>query len=201
MERFRKHQLATIRAKLDPSSKMFSIAMALVSDTLAWTYKLINYIDVTYAKYSEGKFGGRKSWHITTKLATALIMEVSKPRESTFDQLQSYSDSSSFNAQVVFYNTLQALDVMSEISSVNFADHPAVSTELVKFLSLNTAIDAVSQLVSKTGTMEAALGVVQKEVGGATRTITTVGNKHDILNSHVKELIKRVNKLSNNNPP
>ena len=89
MECFRKHQLATIRAKLDPSSKMFSIATASVSDTLAWTYELINYVDVTYAEYSEGKFGAKKSWHITTKLATALIMEVSKPRESTFDQLQS----------------------------------------------------------------------------------------------------------------
>ena len=106
MERFRKHQLATIRAKLDPSSKMYAIATASVSDTLAWTYELINYIDVTYSEYSEGKFGTKKSWHITTKLASALIMEVSKPRESTFDQLQSDSDSSSFNARVVFYNTL-----------------------------------------------------------------------------------------------
>ena len=60
MERFRKHQLATIRAKLNPSSKMFSIATASVSDTLAWTYELIYYVDVTYAEYSEGKFGAKK---------------------------------------------------------------------------------------------------------------------------------------------
>ena len=90
---------------------------------------------------------------------------------------------------------------MSEISSVNFADHPAVSTELVKFLSLNTAIDSVDQLISKTSTMEAALCSVQKDLGGATKTITTVGNKHDSLNTQVKDLIKRVNKLSNNNNP
>ena len=179
---------------------MFSIATDSVSDTLAWTYKLINYIDVTFAEYSESKFVAKKSWHITTKLATALIMEVSKPRESTFDQLQSDSDSSTFNYQVIFYNTLKSLDVMSKISSVNFADHPAVSTELVKFLSLNTAIDAGYQLVAKTGTMEAALSTVQKDVGSATRTITTIGNKHNSLNSQVKELTKRVNKLANNNP-
>ena len=72
--------MATIRAKLDPLSKMYAIATASVSDTLAWTYELINYIDVTYAEYSEGKFGTKKSWHITTKLALALILEVSKPR-------------------------------------------------------------------------------------------------------------------------
>ena len=61
MERFRKHQLATIRAKLDPSSKMYAIATSSVSDTLVWTYKLMNYINVTYAEYSEGKFGAKKS--------------------------------------------------------------------------------------------------------------------------------------------
>ena len=167
---------------------------------MAWTYELINYIDVTYAEYSEGKFGTKKLWHITTKLATALILEVSKPRESTFDQLQSDSDSSMFNARVVFYNTPRALDVMSEISAVNFANHPAVSTELVKFLSLNTAIDAVDQLVSKTAHFKSTLGSIQKDLGGAVRTVTTVGNKHDTLNNQVKELIKKVNKLVNGAP-
>ena len=86
--------------------------------------------------------------------------------------------------------------MMSEISAVNFSDHPAVSTELVKFLSLNTAIDAVDQLVAKTSTLESSLCQVQKDLGGATRMITTVGNKHDSLNTQVKELQKRVNKLS-----
>ena len=90
---------------------------------------------------------------------------------------------------------------MSEISSVNFADHPAVSTELVKFLSLNTAIDAVDQLVAKTSALETSVGVIQKDLGGATRTITTVGNKHDSLQTQVKELLKRINKLSNGAPP
>ena len=126
---------------------------------------------------------------------------MSKPRESTFDQLQSDGDSSNFNARVVFYNTLRSLDVMSEISSVNFADHPAVSTELVKFLSLNTAIEAVDQLVSKTSTLETSVCQMQKDVGGAVRTITTVGNKHDTLSTQVKELTKRVNKLANSGGP
>ena len=105
MERFRKYQLATIRAKLAPSSKMFCLLPALVSDTVAWTYDLINYIDVTYSEYSEGKFGAQKAWHVTTKLATALVLEVSNPREIIFNKLEADNDSKKFNAQVVFYNT------------------------------------------------------------------------------------------------
>lgn len=52
MERFKKHQLATIRSKLDPASKLYAIASASVLNTIAWPYKLINYIDVTYTEYS-----------------------------------------------------------------------------------------------------------------------------------------------------
>ena len=106
-----------------------------------------------------------------------------------------------FNACVVFYNTLRALDVMSEISLVDFSDNPAVSTELVKFLSLNTAIDAVDQLVNKLSSMESSICSLQKDVGGAVRTITTIGNKHDSLSNQVKELTKKVNKISNSGPP
>ena len=93
MERFRKYQLSTIRDKLIPASKMYSVATSLVSDTIAWTYELINYIDVTYLEYSDRKFGAKKAWHVTTNLATALILEVSKPRESTFNELEAHEAS------------------------------------------------------------------------------------------------------------
>ena len=89
---------------------------------------------------------------------------------------------------------------MSDISSVNFLDHPAVSTELVNFLSLNTAINAVDQLVTKKTSMEALICQMLKDLGGATQTITTVGNKHDALSSQVKELTKKVNKVANGSP-
>ena len=87
MERFQKYQLAAIKAKLSTNSKLYSLAIASVSNTVVWTYELINYLDVTYLEYSEGKFGAKKAWHVTTKLATELILEVSNPRESTFNEL------------------------------------------------------------------------------------------------------------------
>ena len=85
MEHFRKYQLATIKVKLSTDSKLYSLAIASVSDTVAWTYELINYLDVTYSEYSEGKFGAKKSWHVTTKLELLLIREVAKPRSGTIN--------------------------------------------------------------------------------------------------------------------
>ena len=54
-------------------------------------------------------------------------------------------------AKVVFYSVLCSLDVMSEISAVDYSNLPVVSTEPVKFLLLNTQVEAVDKLEEKTG--------------------------------------------------
>ena len=42
-------------------------------------------IDETYKQYSSEKISSKKSWHITTKLATALIHDVGLPRRGTIN--------------------------------------------------------------------------------------------------------------------
>ena len=61
---------------------------------------LINYIDNTYEEYSAGKFGTAKAWHVTTKLAMALILEVGKPREGSINSFEA-GDGSSM-AKIIF---------------------------------------------------------------------------------------------------
>ena len=101
-----------------------------------------------------------------------------------------------FNNHVVFYNTLKSLDVMSEISAVNFTYHPAVSIELVKFLSLNTSVEAVDTLIQKAETMSTNVSSLQRGVAGAVKATTTVGNKQESMSAQLKELAKQVKKFS-----
>ena len=49
-------------------------------------------------------------------------------------------------AKFIFYSVLKSLDVMGEIQTVDYRDSPVVSAELVKFLSLNTSVEAVDKL-------------------------------------------------------
>ena len=51
--------------------------------------------------------------------------------------------------QIIFYSTLRSLDRMALILTKNYWDAPAVSTELVKFLSMNTSVEAVDKLVDQ----------------------------------------------------
>ena len=49
--------------------------------------------------------------------------------------------------QVIFYAVLRSLDKMTLVVGQNYKDAPAVSTELVKVLSMNTSVEAVDRLV------------------------------------------------------
>ena len=112
--------------------------------SISWASGLINYIDNTYEEYSMGKFGVVKSWHVTTKLAMALILEVGKSREGALNSFEA-GDAKTM-AKLIFYLVLKSLDVMGDIQAVDYRDSPVVSTELVKFLSINTAVDSVDRL-------------------------------------------------------
>ena len=81
IERFRRAHLHTIKEKLSIRNPLYILATSSLSESIVWTTGLINYIDLTFEEYSARKFGVAKAWHITTKVATALMLELSKPRE------------------------------------------------------------------------------------------------------------------------
>ena len=77
---------------------------------------------------------------------------------------------------------------MGEVKNSNFREHPSVNAELVKFLSLNSSVEAVDKLqkdyvdISKTNTE-------------TSKSINTLGNKLDTNSSIITELKKRVTAL------
>ena len=84
---------------------------------------------------------------------------------------------------------------MAVILSQYYKDAPAVSTELVKLLSINTSVEAVDRLVEQVAEMKSAYGDMSRKVQGAGNTSTTVGNKTDKLKEEVADLRRRIVKL------
>ena len=193
LEKFRRAHLSTIRERIPMKSPLYNLATSSLTESISWTTGLINYIDHTYEEYSAGKFGTTKAWHVTTKLAMALITEVGKPREGALNSFEA-GDGVSMS-KVIFLSVLKSLDVMSEIASLDYRDSPVVSTELVKFLSLNTAVEAVDKLESKTSDIVTNMKQVSKDIAGAQKSIMSVGNKNDELKKTVTALQKRIEKL------
>ena len=193
MEKFRRAHLTTIRERVSIKSPLYNLATSSLSESITWATGLINYIDVTYEEYSAGKFGSAKAWHVTTKLAMALITEVGKPREGALNSFEAGNSISM--AKVIFHSVLKSLDVMSEIAAVDYRDSPVVSTKLVKFLSLNTSVEAVDKLKTLTGVLLDNVKNITKDLGSNTKSLVTVGNKQDELRKVVEGLRQRIVKL------
>ena len=177
LERFRRSHLSTIRETLSVRSPVYQLATSSLTESISWTNGLINYIDLTYEEYAAGKFGTAKSWHVTTKLASALIKEVNKPREGSLNLFEAGNAQSM--SKVIFYSVLQSLDIMNEIAGLDYRDSPVVSMELVKFLSLNTAIESVDRLETQSSDHHTAIKLLTKEANIAKTAVNTVGNRTD----------------------
>ena len=195
LEIFRRSHSASIREKLSPSNPLFNLASSSLNMSISWAIGLINYIDNTYEEYAMGKFGVVKSWHVTTKLAVALILEVGKPREGALNSFEA-GDAKAM-AKVVFYSVLKSLDVMADIQALDYRDSPIVSMELVKFLSLNTAVDAVDRLEVQSDSLVEEVKQISSDMKKASNVVSTVGNKGDELKKAVDAIRKRVDKLEN----
>ena len=104
LERFRRSHLSTIRETLSVRSPVYQLATSSLTESISWANGLINYIDLTYEEYAAGKFGTAKSWHVTTKLASALIKEVNKPREGSLNSFEAGNAQSM--SKVIFYSRL-----------------------------------------------------------------------------------------------
>jgi putative heme degradation protein len=98
-------------------------------------------------------------------------------------------------APKVFWAVVRSHDVMEEYKSLNFMDHPSISSEFVKFLTVNTGIDAVDKLVQKVALLEEASKAATKEVKAATTAASTASNKADEAKRQVAALEKRLLKL------
>lgn len=171
----------------------YTAALASVDSVIAFCYNFMQFIDNTYIKYSINKFGSNKAWHVTTKLATALMLEMSKPRESALNSLS--PNNTLHNAKVVFWTTCLSIDVMNEITTKNFIDHPAVSNELLQFLSTNTTVEAVEVLKQQMSDVKENEKRLNLAVKGAGTKADTASDKVAKLEAVVKELRKELDTL------
>ena len=84
---------------------------------------------------------------------------------------------------------------MTLVLTKNYNDAPAVSTELVKFLSMNTSVEAVDRLTDQSREFQTTVSTMPKSVASVVKDCGTVGNTVDKLKSEINQLITRLSKL------
>jgi hypothetical protein len=166
--------------------------MAL-TESVAWVEGFIVFLDDYQRDLTKAKFGAVKAWHVTTRLGKRMLAELSVPRNGAKNSFKAGR-----NQQVcerVFGAVLKSHDVMARYKRYGYKNDSSISSELVKFLAVNTGFEAIDVLTSKVASMEHTLKELDKEVKIASKSASSSANKADEVKKLIDSLIKRVVKL------
>ena len=187
---------ATIDSELEPLTLYHSLVCKSLSDSVAWAHKFIKFIDDTYREYSRANFGTKKAWHVATKLGIALMDYISKPRTVIHNSFRISNHMSM--SKTLAYANLKSLDLMIEIEKLEFKNAPVITSELTKFLALNSNYEAIDILKKKVSDSKEDVTKAIKEALAATKAAGTVGNNLDNLKRDHQAVAKRVKTLESN---
>ena len=94
----------------------------------------------------------------------------------------------------ILWTTLRSLKIAMSFKSTGFENLDVVSSELVKFLLVNTGYESISKLEAQVAALEANKKEMASSLKGANTAATTASNKVDDLKKVVASLEKRVKK-------
>jgi len=195
---FKNGHLETLDNELTHLSPFHNLCVLALTESVAWVDSLIKFVDDTYNEYSRSRYGHRKAWHITTRLAKSLIEKVATPRNSIHNSFTINKPSQV--SKSITYASLRSLDLMMDIIRVNFKNSPIITAELSKFLALNTNYEALEQVQKKISTIETDHASMKKEVKSAVSAANTAGNKWDsTLKPQFEDFKKRIRSLESRN--
>jgi len=195
---FKNGHLETLDNELTHLLPFHNLCVLALTESVAWVDSLIKFVHDTYNEYSRSRYGHRKAWHITTRLAKSLIEKVATPRNSIHNSFTINKPSQV--SKSITYASLRSLDLMMDIIRVNFKNSPIITAELSKFLALNTNYEALEQVQKKLSTMEADRASMKKEVKSAVSAANTAGNKWDsTLKPQFEDFKKRIRSLESRN--
>ena len=85
LEAFRKSHTRFIQQTVPIDSKIYTIAILALTESIAWVEGLMKFIDDTHKEYMRSKFSCKKSWAVATRLATALMEKIAEPRVNLYN--------------------------------------------------------------------------------------------------------------------
>lgn len=168
--------------------------------TISWIEEFIRCIDETYEEYTETRLNADKAWSITTRLAKALLVDISIPRIGVKAALKTRNKLQM--KQITFYGTMSSLDRMKAFSKAGFKNSSVVSNELVKVLAKRTNIAAIEKLelsykdlCRENDKLRSELSDVKAKNTEANNISNVANNRFGLTKSELVALVKRVKRL------
>jgi hypothetical protein len=174
---FEESHQANIDNELDPDSRGYQLAVASLLSSMTFLESLIQFIDDYVKHLTLAKFSYKRAFHVTTRLAKRFLVEVYKPRNGVAKTFKTGVKGIDIIAQKLFWASLRSLDIAMDIRRIGMMEHQLVASELVKFLAVNTGIDAIEKLQDKVDGFEKSIKEATQAAKEATASAKTTGNQ------------------------
>ena len=177
--------------------KVYHLANQALTVLHTFVQRLITFIDSTNNNLCHvSRFQEKQAWALTMALVDRILADLYAPKSGVHSVLQ-VQDREDACSQLL-WTRLGCLSVAQEYLKFEFKDHPAIASEYVKFLTLNSGSDKLDQA-------EKDLSGITSEVAKTSKELVTVKSKADTasgkvakLGSDLKKLVARVSVLEKN---
>jgi hypothetical protein len=194
LEIFNRSHRLEIENTLDQESRVYTtVACLALSDSVSIIEALVKFMDDFVKHLTTAKFSVKKAFHVTSRLAKRILTEMYEPRQGILKTFK--AGNLEQTSASIFWATIRSLDIGLGFKRTGFENLHIVSSELVKFLLVNTGYESISSLEAKVCMLEGSNSDLQKTARNSEKSAVTASNKAGELKKLCESLTKRVTKL------
>ena len=170
------------------------VASMSLTATVTFITQLLGMVDNMYERlFVCSKFTSDQAWSLTTQVLDRVLADLYAPKDGIGESLTTRSPLSICTH--LMWSSFRTHDVMTQYVIHNFDDHPAISTEYVKFLATNSGSDKVSKLGDLVDALKVKVATATDESKKAVAKADTASSKNAELVREVAALTKRLKYL------
>jgi hypothetical protein len=193
LEIFQRAHRSEIENTLEPEARIYGVACLALSDSVSIVEAVVKFVDDFVKHLTTAKFSFKKAFHVTSRLTKRILTEMYEPRQGILKSFK--TGNLEQTAGSIFWATIRSLDIGLRFKRTGFGNLHIVSSELVKFLLVNTGYESISTLELKVSTLETQNAELLKTSKNAEKSAIASSNKSDELKKLCDTLVKRVAKL------
>ena len=170
------------------------IATMCLTATVTFISQLVTMVDELYDRLvTLSKFSSEQAWSLTTQVLDRIMADLYANKAGVVESLTTESQLST--CAHVLWAAFKTHDVMAVYIHHNFEDHPAVSTEYVKFLATNSGSDKVAKLTETVEGLKGKIATAVEDSKKAMAKADTASAKYSEITKEVASMTRKVKQL------
>jgi hypothetical protein len=164
-------------------AKAQMIASLSLTASVSFITQLLNYIDALFEKlHVYSKFTVETGWSLTMQVLDRITADLFAPKDGVANGIK--GDRASVCSHIL-WASFRTHDVAQVYLDYNFENHPAISSEFIKFLATNSGFEKVEQLTDQVELLKTKLAAAISEV-------STAKSKSDTASTKLAEMLKEL---------